>query len=56
VSRTPFSDRKWPRAEIKFPEVGTLAIRLVNVPEVGVHGKPKFCRVRFVRQWLNPPF
>jgi len=28
VSGTPFSDRKWPRAEIKFPEVGTLAIRL----------------------------
>jgi len=24
----PFSDRKWLRAEIKFPKVGTLAIRL----------------------------
>jgi len=28
VSGTPFSDRKWPRADIKFPEVGALAIPL----------------------------
>jgi len=28
VSGTAFLDRKWPRAEIKFPEVGTLAIPL----------------------------
>jgi len=38
VSRTPFSDRKWPRSEIKFPEVGTLRFdRLLNpryAPEI----------------------
>jgi len=28
VSGTPSSDRKWPRAEVKFLEVGTLAIPL----------------------------
>jgi len=39
VSETPFSDRKWRRAEIKFPEVGMLAIPLIQVVRVWVcHG------------------